>query len=172
MQQLCLTGPQAGLIAARLFDALNVQPAGLRIAPFCVGDAVAGDAVYLFPPAIATGTGSIPCRIRLPRERSVIVKEALEEVAVSALRSAMRVHSPLLLDGLAADLLQCPAFAEAVCQCLQSDHPAVVTADAEAARMLCAILPEAQLLCLPVPEDPAEQTVLLRELIPEAALRF
>lgn len=172
MQQLCLTGSEAGTIAGRLFNALNVPPAGLRIAPFAVDGTTAGDAVYLFPPAIAPGACCVPCRIRLTQERTVIVPEVLQEVAVPALRAAMRVQSPILLQGLTADLLMCAPFAQAVCQCLQGDRPVVVTADDVAARMLQAALPEAQLLCFAVPADADGQASLLEALIPEAALRF
>lgn len=172
MQQLCLTGSAPGVIAARLFNALNVQPTILRIAPFDLDGATAGDALYLYPPAIAQGACCVPCRIRLTPERAVLVPQVLEEVAAPALRSAMRVHSPILLDGLTAELLTCSPFAQAVCQCLQSERAVVITADDVAARMLRAALPEPQLLCIAVPEDEAGRAALLEMLIPEAALRF
>lgn len=172
MQQLCLTGFAPGDLADRLFNALNVPFAGLRIVPFTLDGAAAGDALYLCPPSIGPGAARIPCRIRLTQERSVLVPQALEEIAVPALRSAMRVQSPILLDGLTAELLLCAPFAQSVCQCLQSDRPVVLTADEDAARMLQAALPDGQLLILPVPQDAAGQAALLEELIPEAALRF
>ena len=172
MQQLCLTGYQPDVLAGRLFHALDVQPAGLRIAPFSVDGVPAGDAVYVFPPAIAPGACCIPCRIRLTQERSVLIPQVLEDVAVPALRSAMRVQSPILLTGLTADLLDCAPFAQAVCDCLQSNRAVVLTADALAARMLQAALTGTQLLCFDSPADAAGQAALLEELIPEAALRF
>lgn len=172
MQQLCLTGSVPGVIADRLFNALNVQPASLRFAPFDLDGVTVGDALYLYPPAIAQGACCIPCRVCLPQDRAALVPQVLEKVAVPALRSAMRVHSPILLDGLTAELLSCSSFAQSVCQCLQSDRAMVVTGDDVAIRMLQAALPESQLLCIAVPEDDASKAALLEMLIPEAALRF
>lgn len=172
MQQLCLTGFAPGDLADRLFNALDVPFAGLRIAPFTLDGAMAGDVLCMCPPSISPGTARIPCRIRLTQERSVLVPQVLEEIAVPALHAAMRVQSPILLDGLTAELLMCAPFAQAICQCLQSDRPVIVTADDVAARMLQASLPDGQLLILPVPQDAAGQATLLEELIPEAMLRF
>lgn len=172
MQQLCLTGSAPGVVAERLFNALNVQPTSLRFAPFDLDGVTVGDALYLYPPAIAQGACCIPCRICLPQDRAALIPQVLEEVAAPALRSALRVHSPILLEGLTAELLSCSAFAQAVCQCLQSDRAVVVTADDAAIRMLQAALPEPQLLCFTVPEDETGRSALLEMLIPEAALRF
>ena len=169
MQQLCLTGRDAGLIADRLFNALNLRPVGLRIAPFMLHGVPMGDALHLLPPPALNG---VPCRIRLTPEDSVIVERALTEVAVPGLKAAMQLRSPLLLDGLRGDMLSCEPFMDAVCQCLMSLRPVVVTADAPAAALLRARIPEERQLWFDVPEDPSGQSALLETLVPEAALRL
>lgn len=169
MQQLCLTGENAGIVADHLFNALNLRPVGLRIAPFSVDGVPMGDAVHLLAPS---GRGGVPCRIRLTQERSVIVPQVLEEVAVPGLLAAQRIQAPLLLDGLRGDLLACRSFCEAVCQCMTGRRMVIVTADASAAELLRALVPAQKQLWFSVPEDAAGQSALLEALVPEAALRL
>lgn len=169
MQQLCLTGSCAPLIAGRLFNALNVQPVGLRVGAFSVDGVPHGDALYLMPPPPLNG---VPCRLLLTPERAVVLPQALEEVGAPGLMAAMRIQAPMLISGLSADLLACDALREAVRSCMMSARPLVVTADASAREALQSLLPPARQLWIDVPEDEAGQAALLEELIPEAALRF
>lgn len=170
MQQLCLTGDHAGIIVGRLFDALNLRPVGLRILPFAVDGAPAGEALHLLPPP--PGSSCVPCRIRLTKERSVIVPQALAEVGAPGILSALRIQSPVLLEGLHGDLLTCEPFLDAVCQCMLSHRPVVLTADASAAAILRQRLPEERQIWFDVPDDPAGQAALLNTLLPEASLRL
>ncbi len=169
MQQLCLTGSHAPRIAERLFNALNVQPVGLRIAAFLVDGVPHGDALYLLPPPPLNG---VPCRVLLTPERTAILPQALEEVAAPGLLTAMRLQTPMLISGLSGDLLACEPLRDAVCQCMMRNRPAVVTADGSAREVLQTLLPLEKQLWLAVPDDEAGQAVLLETLIPEAALRF
>ncbi|MBQ7849918.1 MAG: hypothetical protein IJ343_09375 [Clostridia bacterium] len=171
MQQLYLTGSHAALIADRLFTALNVRPVGYRLTPFSVEGASRGEALRLLLPP-AAGHNDVPCRIRISADRSVIVPAALEEVAAPGLHAALRVHAPLLLGGVQADLLDCPAFREAVRACLMSSRPVIVVADEAAAPVLRALTPPETQLWFAVPEDEAGQAALLESLLPEAMLRF
>lgn len=169
MQHLCLCGSYAPLLADRLFSAINLQPPGLRILPFCVDGAPRGDALHLQPPPALNG---IPCRIRIAPCTTVTVPHALEEVAAPGLVAALRLRAPLLLSGLSGDLLACEPFCQAVCDCLQGDVPVVIAGDASARQVLESRLPAHVQLWLDVPEAPAAQNALLEQLIPEAVLRF
>lgn len=172
MQQLYLTGLYAEEIADRLFHALNVRPVGLRLVPVEVGSGLRGDALQLLLPPAPPLYNFVPCRVKLSPERSVTVPLALEEIAAPGLLAAMKVHAPMLLQGLSADLLACPAFREAVRTCVLGGSPAVVVADASAVPVLQELTPPEKQLWFDVPEDEAGQSALLEHLIPEAALRF
>lgn len=172
MQQLCLTGASAAIIADRLFSALNVRPMGLRILPFTVDGCERGDALHLLPPPAPPALNGVPCRIRLTPQRSAVLTQALEEIAAPGLTAALRIQSPLLLEGLSGDLLACDALRDAVKACLMSRFPVVITADAGARKILQTLTPREDQLWFDVPEDPAGQSALLEQLIPEAALRF
>lgn len=169
MQHLCLCGPCAPLMAEQLFRALNLSPVGLHILPFPAEGSPRGDAIHLQPPPDLNG---VPCRIRLTREETVIVPRALEEVAAPGIRAALRIHTPLLLSGLSADLLACPVFRQTVCDALMGARPVVVAADASAREALEALLPPHVQLWLDVPADEDGRAALLEALLPEAALRF
>lgn len=169
MQHLCLCGPCAPRLAGKLFSALNVQPVGLRILPFSVDGQPRGDALFLQPPP---GLNGVPCRIRITPEETVTVPRALEDVAAPGLRAAMRLHAPMLLCGLTADLLASDAFRRAVCDCLQGDIPLVIAADEASRTMPEALLPADVQLWMDVPEASDAQDALLEQLIYEAALRF
>ncbi len=171
MQQLYLTGLHASQLAERLFQAMNVRPAGYRLLPFCVGDAPRGDALHLLLPTPPAGN-DVPCRIRLSEGRAVLVPQALEEFAAPALRSAACIHTPMLMDELTADMLACPQFREAVRQCLMSDHAVVVVAAPDASDALRALTPATHQLWMHVPEDGEARAELLSALVEEAAMRF
>lgn len=172
MQQLYLTGGHAGEMADQLFHALNVRPVGLRLASVMVEGALRGEAVQLLLPPAEPMHNGVPCRVHLAKEKSVTVPAVLEEVAAPGLLAALKVHAPMLLAGLSADLLECAAFREAVRQCLTGSRPVVVVADASAVPVLTALTPKEDQLWFSVPEDVAGQSALLEALIPEAALRF
>lgn len=172
MQQLYLTGASAGIIADRLFHALNVRPVGLRLVPVEAGGGLRGDALQLLLPPAPPLFNCVPCRVRLSPERSITVPAALEEIAAPGLMASMKVHAPMLLQGLSADLLACPAFREAVRACMMGSSPVVAVADASAVPVLQALTPEEKQLWFDVPEDAAGQSALLEYLIPEASLRF
>lgn len=172
MQQLCLTGAHAADLADRLFSALNVRPVGLRIAPFAAQGRILGDAAHLTPPPAPPLLNGVPCRVRITPEQSSVVPQALEETAAPGLLAAMRLHAPLLISGLSADVLACGPFREAVRTCLMGAGPVVITADKAAAARLQQLTPPERQLWFDVPEDEAGQTALLESLLPEAALRF
>lgn len=172
MQQLYLTGSHAGEIAARLFNALNVRPVGCRLAAFEVDGSVRGDALQLLLPPAGPMLNGVPCRVRLAPGKCVTVPAVLEEIAAPGLLAALGVHAPMLLDGLAADLLENAAFREAVRTCLMGRRPVVVVAEASAEALLRSLTPPEKQLWFAVPKDAEGQAQLLEALIPEAALRF
>lgn len=172
MQQLYLTGSHAGDVAARLFTTLNVRPVGCRLLPFAVGGEVRGEALRLLLPPAAPRFNDVPCRIRLSEEAWVAVPAVLEEIAAPSLLAALDVHAPMLLDGLCADVLACPAFREAVRTCLMSRRAVVVAAAQDAEAALRALTPPDKQLWLSVPGDAPGQAALLETLLPEAMLRF
>lgn len=172
MQQLFLTGPNAALIAERLFTALNVRPVGYRLLPFSVAESCRGDALHLLVPPAGGMHNDVPCRIRLSGEHQVFVPAVLEEIAAPALHAALRLHAPLLLDGVYAELLDCPAFREAVTACLKSTCPVITVTDEASAPVLRRLTPPEKQLWFTVPEDAQGQAALLEALLPEAALRF
>ena len=169
MQQLCLTGAGAASVAERLFQALNVQPVGLRILPFAVDGAPRGHAVFCTP---APASNGVPCRILLGNGESAVVPRVLEEIAAPGLLAALRIQAPVLISGLSADLLDCPALLEAVRQCMLSSRAVVITADAAARRRLSDLVPPQGQIWYDVPADAQGQSALLETLVPEAALRF
>lgn len=172
MQQLYLTGSRASALAERLFTAHNVRPAGYRLLPFSVGGEVRGDAIHLLLAPSAPMHNDLPCRILLSSDASTIVPRVLDEVAAPCLLGAMAVHVPMLLDGMTADMLGCPAFREAVTRCLMGSRPVVVVAEEDARPLLRTLTPQDKQLWFAVPEEDAARAFLLETLIAEAALRF
>lgn len=172
MQQLYLTGSHAGEVAARLFTTLNVRPVGLRLLPFEVGGETRGEALRLLLPPASPRFNDVPCRIRLSEDSWTAVPAVLEEIAAPSLLAALEVHAPMLLDGLTADVLACPALREAIRTCAMSRHAVVITADGDAAPILRALTPSDRQLWLSVPDDAPGQAALLETLLPEAVLRF
>lgn len=172
MQQLYLTGSHAGKVAARLFTTLNVRPVGFRLLPFEVGGEMRGEALRLLLPPASPRFNDVPCRIRLGENRWTAVPAVLEEIAAPSLLAALAVHAPMLLDGLTADVLECPALREAVRACLMSRRAVVVAATENAAPILRALTPADRQLWLSVPGDAPGQAALLETLLPEAVLRF
>ncbi len=172
MQQLYLTGSHAGEVAARLFTTLNVRPVGCRLLPFEVGGEKRGEALRLLLPPAEPRFNDVPCRIRLSEAEWTPVPAVMEGIAAPSLLAAMSVHAPMLLDGLCADVLACPAFREAVRTCLMGSRAVVVAVRKDAEAILRTLTPADSQLWLPVPEDEAGQTALLETLIPEAVLRF
>lgn len=172
MQQLYLTGKCAGEVAARLFTSLNVRPVGCRLLPFEVGGEMRGEALRLLLPPAGPRFNDVPCRIRLSETEWAPVPAVMEEIAAPSLLVAMRVRAPMLLDGLCADVLACPAFREAVRTCLMGPTAVVVAVREDAEALLRDLTPADAQLWLPVPDDAAGQAALLETLIPEAVLRF
>lgn len=172
MQQLCLTGAHAEALADRLFAALNIRPVGLRVLPFHVDGAPRGRMLHLLPPPAPPALNDVPCQVLLAEGRFVSIPEALEHVAAPGLLAALRIQAPVLLSGLNADLLACPAFCDAVRTCMMSQHPVVITADKTAMQLLQSLVPEEKQVWFGVPDDDDAQAILLESLIPEAALRF
>lgn len=172
MQQLYLTGRHASELAARLFTALNVRPAGCRLLPFTVGGAIRGEALHLLLPPSPPLCNDVPCRIRLTPEDWAIVPRALNEIAAPSLLSALEVHSPMLLDGLTGPMLACAAFREAVRRCLVGERAVVVVAADDAVSALRTLTSEDCQLWASVPDDAEERAALLETLVTEAAMRM
>jgi hypothetical protein len=84
----------------------------------------------------------------------------------------MAVHLPMLMDGMTADMLDCPDFRDAVKQCLLSHRPVVVVADESAVSALRTLTPADKQLWFTVPDDEAKHAELLSTLVAEASLRF
>lgn len=172
MQQLYLTGPHAADLADRLFTALNVQPAGYRLLPFSVGGAVRGECLHLLTPPASPMDNDVPCRIRLHPGDWTIVPRVLEEIAAPSLLRALTLCKPILLSGLNARMLTCPAFREAVVTLLTSPRPVIIAADDDAEEHLRALTPADTQLWAPVPDSAQGRRALLEELIAEAAMRL
>lgn len=172
MQQLYLTGPHASQMADHLFTALNIRPAGYRLTPFSVGGSVRGEALHLLLPPAAPMDNDVPCRIRLRSGDWAIVPRVLDEIAAPNLLRALTVHTPVLLQGLTAQMLTCTAFREAVVACLTSSRPVIVAADDDAEELLRALTPPDSQLWMPVPASEAGRSALLEELVAEATLRL
>ena len=172
MQQLYLTGRHASDLAARLFTALNVRPAGCRLLPFTVGGAIRGEALHLLIPPSPPLFNDVPCRIRLTPEDWAIVPRALDEIAAPSLLSALTVHTPILLDGLTGPMLDCPAFREAVRRCLVGDRAVVVVAADDAVPTLRTLTGTDSQLWFSVPDGAEERAALLESLVAEAAMRL
>lgn len=172
MQQLYLTGEYAPDLAERLFTALNVRPAGYRLTPFTVGGAMRGEALHLLMPPAVPMDNDVPCRIRLRSGDWTVVPRVLDEIAAPNLLRAIRVHTPMLLCGLTAQMLTCAAFREAVVSVLCSGRLVVVAASSDARDHLRALTLEETQLWMPVPESAEGRAELLEELIAEASMRF
>ncbi len=172
MQQLFLTGHHAPNIASRLFTALNVRPTGYRLTPFMVDGAVRGDALHLLLPPSPPLYNDVPFRIRFAHGEQTIVPRVLEEVAAPSLLSALNVHTPMLISGVSAGMLECPGFRAALRDCLMSQRPVVVVAEEDAIELLKGITPPERQAWIAVPMDPAERADLFEHLVSEVSLRF
>ena len=172
MQQLYLTGIHASDLADRLFNALNVRPAGYRLTAFTVGGGVRGEALHLLLPPSAPMDNDVPCRIRLRDGDWTIVPRVLEEIAAPNLLKALNAHTPLLLGGLDARMLTCTAFREAVVTLLTSPRPVIVACADDAEETLRALTPADSQLWAPVPQSAEGRAALLEELVAEAAMRL
>ena len=172
MQQLYLTGAQASEMTARLFTALNLCPAGYRLTPFSVGGSLRGEALHLLMPPAAPMDNDVPCRIRLRSGDWTVVPRVLDEIAAPNLLRAASIRTPILLEGMTAQMLTCTAFREAVVSLLMGPQLVVVAADDDAEELLRALTPPDTQLWLPVPADSASRTALLEELVAETALRL
>lgn len=172
MQQLFLTGPDASGLAASIFTALNIRPAGLRMLPFCMGGGERGDALHLLLPPAAPYHNDLPCRISLSEDRSIYVPPVLNEIAASALLAAKNVNAPMLLDGLTLEMLRFADFRTAVEECLRRPRPVITVAAPDAEKALRRMLPEERQLWLRIPEEENARAQLLEELIIEASMRF
>lgn len=172
MQQIFLTGSHAPNIASRLFTALNIRPTGYRLTPFMVDGAVRGDALHLLLPPSPPLYNDVPLRIRISSAQQVIVDRTLSEVAAPSLLAALNVHTPMLLSGVSAAMLQCEPFRAALRDCLMSQRPVVAVAEEDAAEPLSRLTPPERQQWLHVPQDPAERSLMLEHLVSEAAMRF
>lgn len=172
MQQLYLTGAHAAAIAEKLFNALNVRPAGYHLTPFTVGGGIRGEALHLLTPPCAPMDNDVPCRIRLRTGDWTIIPRVLDEIAAPTLLQARTLRAPILLGGVTGTMLTCRAFREAVVSCLKSDCPVIVAASDDAEDILRALTEESDQMWMPVPDTSDGQAALLEELIAEAALRL
>lgn len=170
MQQLYLTGEYASEIAMRLFDAMKVQPAGYRLRPLCVDGLARGDALHLLLPPTPPLCNDTPCHVMLRQGEMTLVPGVLEEVAAPSLLAARNVHTPMLMDGVRADMLKCPTFRNAMLTCLMGQRPVVVTAAADAIKPLTALTPPERQLWMSASSPDYGQ--LLQTLIAEAMMRF
>lgn len=172
MQQLYLTGAHAAELADQLFTALNILPAGYRLLPIFIGSELRGEAMHLLLPPAAPMDNDVPCRIRLREDDWCIVPRVLDEIAAPNLTKALKVCKPILLCGMTAQMLTCPAFREAVVTLLTSSRPVIVACDDSAEEHLRALTPAASQWWAPVPASAADRALLLEELIAEAAMRL
>ncbi|MBQ4580665.1 MAG: hypothetical protein IJA83_08380 [Clostridia bacterium] len=172
MQQLYLSGAHAADLADQLFTALNIRPAGYRLQPFTVGGTVRGETMHLLLPPAAPMDNDVPCRIRLRENDWCIVPRALEEIAAPNLLRASAACKPILLGGLTAQMLTCPAFREAVVTLLTGPRPVIVACEDAAEEHLRALTPADTQLWAAVPESADGRAELLRDLVAEAALRL
>ncbi len=172
MQQLFLTGIHAPNIASRLFTALNVRPTGYRLTPFMVDGAVRGDAMHLLLPPTPPHYNDVPFRIRLASADWTIVPRVLNDIAAPSLLAALNVHTPMLLSGVSAAMLECEAFRTALRTCLMSQRPVVVVAEEDAVEALQRITPPERQLWMAVPQEPEARSAMLEELIAEVTMRF
>lgn len=170
MQQLYLTGDYATVVADRLFNALNVRPAGYRLLPVEAGGATRGEALHLLLPPAAPLHNDVPCRIRLTPAHTQVLTWTLSELAAPALTSALAVHAPMLLGGLYADMLDTAAFRTAVTQCLQSPRPVIAVVDEGAEAIVRSLTEPEHQLWVHATADNAD--ALLEQLLPEAIMRF
>lgn len=172
MQQLYLTGIHASDLADRLLDALNIRPSGYRLTPFTVGGGIRGEALHLLLPPAAPMDNDVPCRIRLREKDWAVVPRVLEEIAAPNLLRTLNAHTPILLSGLDARMLTCAAFREAVVTLLSASQPVIVACDEDAEEILRALTPDETQLWAAVPESAQGRSLLLEELIAEAAMRL
>ena len=172
MQQLYLTGAHAADLADRLFQAMNVRPAGYRLVPFTVGGDVRGEALHLLLPPAAPMDNDVPCRIRLRSGDWTVVPRVLDEIAAPNLLRMMAIHAPVLLCGLTVQMLTCTAFREAVVALLMSPRPVIVAADDDAEEILRALTPAENQMWMPVPVTEEGRSEMLEHLVAEAAMRF
>ncbi len=172
MQQLFLTGSHAPNIASRLFTALNVRPTGYRLTRFMVDGAVRGDALHLLLPPSSPLYNDVPVRVRLTSTEQTIVPRVLEEVAAPSLLNALNVHTPMLISGVSAAMLECEPFRTALRQCLMSQRPVVVVAEEDAVEALRLITPPERQEWIAVPQEPEARSNMFEHLVAEMAMRF
>lgn len=169
-QQFYLTGSGASDLAVRLFHALNVHPAGFRLRPFAVGGSTRGAALHLLLPPAFPLLNDVPCRIRIAEGEDITLTEPLCRVAVPGLRQALDARTPVLLDGLCADMLDCLPFRDAVAACLKSSQCVISVVNADAAPLLRRLIPENTQLWMEVPSG--DNHDLLEALLGEVIMRL
>ncbi len=169
-QQFYLTGSGASDLAVRLFHALNVHPAGFRLRPFSVGSSTRGMALHLLLPPAFPLLNDVPCRISIAQGEDVTLSEPLCRVAVPGLRQALDAHTPILLDGLCADMLDCLPFRDAVAACLKGSQCVISVVSADAVPLLHPLTPANTQLWMEVPSG--DHPDLLEALLGEVIMRL
>lgn len=152
MGPICLVGPGSGALARRLFQALAARPVGYSLVRFNLDGREKGLLLRLLATPAGEPVNDVPCVVRVG-DADVVVHEAFDRVAAPALRRALAVHGPLLLEGLTAAQLTPGPFREAVAACMARRGCTVLclAADAESIlrgmpggerAMYCAVTPE------------------------------
>ena len=172
MQQLYLTGDHAPELVQRLMSALNLRPAGYQLIPFSVGGGLRGETLHLLTPPAAPMDNDVPCRIRLRTGDWTVVPRVLDEIAAPNLVRTIKLHTPLLLCGLTAQMLTCTAFREAVVHLLTSERLVIAAVSDDAEEHLRALTPAESQMWFPVPESSDARALLLHELAAEVTLRL
>lgn len=163
MQQIFLTGKQAGDMAIRLLTALNLRPVGYRLLPFAVDGEEKGQMLHLLMPPAEGVRNDVPCIIETGAQ-PIVLPGVFDLLAAPALRQAMHARTPILLGGVPLLALAAPAFREAMMNCLAGDMQVitVVLPDAvEAVRMMGG---EQLWIDLDAPDADAQMMLLQSEL--------
>lgn len=138
MGPICLVGSGSGAVARRLFAALAARPAGYELTRFALAGREKGLMLHLLDVPAGEQVNDVPCVIRVG-DVPVVVHEVFDTVAAPALRRALSVRGPLLLDGLTAAQLTPGPFREAVAACMAREGCTVLCLAAEAEAILRAM---------------------------------
>lgn len=172
MQQIYLTGANATQVAARLFHALNIHPAGYTVQPFALNGHPAGEALHLLIQPPMGYANDVPYRVILAEhgEKPVtaLVPDTLNRIAAPALRQVTGIGVPLLIGFADGAMLACEDFLSAVKRALHGGALCVTVAGEDAEAILRHASPESAQLWL----DTADPDAALAAALDEAMQRL
>lgn len=163
MQQIFLTGKQAGEVVMRLMDALNLRPVGYRLLPFAVDGEEKGQMLRLLTPPEEGVRNDVPCIIETGAQ-PIVLPGVFDLLAAPALRQAPHAHAPVLLGGVPLLSLAAPAFREAMMDCLASAAPVITVALPDAVEAIRMMGGEQRWFDLDAPDGDAQLALLQSEL--------